>query len=257
MDVKLARWVVFCLVLTLTLTSVFKVEKSEAILPVAIAYGTLEVIMLSTTVAAAAGIITLQQSKAYQAQVNNLTHRLSESTGDAISTVSDQVKELYKSYTASLKKTGSVVRPTTPAKDADCKAGINDDPRKCCDQWFKKSENIENSSKLGFILSQVGKKAFQVFSLDGGSIRCCVEWDGTHARFEVYTPGGDGKYPGDSGDSYTHKGEFSCKNGEGDPCRASHPEKADQGGLHSPRQGCKNGLNHRSGGSTSPKPGVR
>ena len=238
------------LALSLCVTTAFRAERTEALFPALVAYGTLEVVLISSGLAAAAGIITLQQNRAFKAQVSALTQRLSEATGDAISSIASQVKELYKNYMASVKKTGPTTKPTSPAKDADCKAGINDDPRKCCDNWFKRSENIENAPGLGYILAQTARKAFQIFSSDGGNIRCCLEWDATHARFEVYVPGGNGQYQnGGSGDAYTHKGEFSCVGGSGDPCKATHPDKADNSGPHAPRDGCKTGMSSPRGAS--------
>jgi hypothetical protein len=235
---------------SLFLTSAWRPKQAHAIAPAIAAYGTLEVILLGSAAAAAAGIITVQQNAAFQSRVAAITRQMTDNAHQNIENLKGEVSALYRALTATTKKPGRVSRAHVPAPDADCKEdGKHADPRECCKDWLLRAEDGNQAEKQGYFLVPTGNKAYQVYS-PNGDFKCCLEWDNAHGRFEVYTPGGDGKYLNGGGDPYSHKGELTCKDDEvKDPCRASHPERAENGGRHAPREGCHRSLSVNAGTS--------
>ncbi len=223
--------------------------------------GALEVLAVGAGAAYAAGIISAQQNAEFNERISGISKQIMEAAQQNVEALKSQASALYNSMIKAKKHTKSERATKIEAeKDADCPQGQNENSRDCCEDWIKEKELSDLDANKQFIWS-AGYNTYRVYR--GNTLLCCLEWDSTHARFEVYKYGGNGKYLDKEGDPYNHMGEFSCKkatDSSQDPCSdITYPLKADNSGKHAPRAGCEYNptIDHQSVRPGYPKPATR
>ncbi|HEX7676037.1 MAG TPA: hypothetical protein VF412_17805 [Bdellovibrio sp.] len=175
-----------------------------------VAIGSLDVVAMAATAAAAAGVITMAQNQEFQESVSQDISRIKEATADTID-------ETMNGAIALLKKIDKLVKPrqctTSQAdgKNQQCDQILES----CCQDFLKKFENQMKRGKGGITIVK-GKNKFQ----------CCLEWDYVHGGLEIFDERGN------------HLGEKGCDDLSDDPCRwtkSRGAHAAPNSSTHKPR----------------------
>jgi hypothetical protein len=216
------------------------VPRAEAIAPIVgaavISIEALEGLQMAVLAAASVGIVSTLQKKEFQASLNSAMRAIQNKLDSAYSLSHDA----YLKVTKTLRRAPSSVEAKQSAP-GECDPSLRSNPRKCCKDFMNRFEGGNGLTQRQFMVP-AGNASWQVFDSKTGELKCCVNWDEKHGRFELFHPGGEGKYrPNESGDAYSHKGELTCADRKSEfVCGANLYSKADNSGKHSPREGCRN-----------------